>query len=280
LFPQLGLVLLLAVAMRGWLARFDASPRQSLKAATIAAAAVFVVQSGSIRDHARFFRWNEQAATLAAIERLSEICRRQGIARDQCLAAMEPIRTRWFDHDLNALMLLPPHAPSQRRSDAEVRPILLAALNRSDREALCGGMDVSRHLTHPQQLSAGDPVAVGRLVRTFEISEAGSPDRWNARGWASYLEFDLSARTADARSGARILSLPVAGPVELWWSDEDGKWSESRSVRWWPARSAETTDWAVPLEKLPHWETARIRRVRVVPRKAGAMAVGIPRLLR
>ncbi|MDB5352837.1 MAG: hypothetical protein JWN86_4084 [Planctomycetota bacterium] len=278
LFPQLGLVLLLCLAMRSGLARFDTTPGRSLQAAVIGAVALLLVQLGPIRQHAQFFRWPEQAKTLAAIEHLAEICVREGIARDQCLAAVEPIRTRWFDHDLNALMLLPAHVPLHRRPDVEVAPIVFGALSLAEREALCGGMNLARHLKPPAAFSSGDPVAVGRLVRTFEVRETGSPNHWTATGWASYLEFDLSARSPDAR----VLSLPVAGPVELWWADENGKWSESRSVRWWPSTSAsaEATDWAVPLEKLPHWETSRIRLVRVVPRKSGIMAVGTPRLLR
>jgi hypothetical protein len=280
LFPHLGLVLLLCIATRRWLVRCDASLRRSLTLATLAAVAIFLLQLRSIREHARFYRWPEQRKTLTAIAHLAEICEHEGITRDQCITVMEPLRTQWFNNDFNGLIALPPCGSVRRCDDSAVRPTLLAALNRSEREALCGGMNVARHLTFPGTVSAGDPVAIGRLVGNFDVRPTAAPDRWYANGWASYLEFELSATRAQAPAGARVLALPVDGPVELWWSDGDGKWSELRSVRWWPPRTVGAMDWAAPLEKLPHWDTATIRRVRITPRRPGMLTAGAPRLLR
>lgn len=277
LFPQLGAALLMSVAARPWLARFDTTPIRTANAAVVAAMALFLVQLGPIREHAGLYRWPEQAKTLAAIEGLGETCRREGITRDQGIAAMEPIRARWFNNDFNAMMMLPLTVRTPRRADTEVRAILLASLGRSEREALCGGMVVSRYLTQPE---ASEPIAVGRLVRTFGVRESGAPGRWDATGFASHLEFDLSAATPEDRARARFLAVPVAGPVEVWWAGDGEKWSAARSVRWWPPQSAEPTDRAVPLDRLPHWDGARVRRVRIAPRRAGELAAGAPRLLR
>lgn len=280
LFPQLGVVLMASVAMRPFLRRFDGDPRRSLGAASAVAAVVLLAQIGPIRATARSYRWPEQAKTLAAIERLAEIGRREGITRDQILGAVDPVRTRWFNSDWNALMMLPTAAIAPRKADAEVRSTLLGSLSPQEREALCGGMDVSRHLKAPGDLDAPVTVAQGRLVRAFEVRRGSGPGRWDAGGWASFLEFDLSGAPAEARASARVLAVPVAGPVEVWWSDEDGRWSEGRSVRWWPSRSERVTDWAIPLDRLPHWDGAKAVRVRIAPRRRGAMTAGTPRLLR
>jgi hypothetical protein len=193
------------------------------------------------------------------------------------MAALDPVRKRWFNHDFNALMMLPPGVSTPNRPDAEVRAILLGALDPSERGALCGGMDVSRQLAPAPEAEAA---VVGRLVRAAGFDEAGSSGHWIATGWGAYLEYDLSPGSADDAAHARLLSLPVGGPVELWWSEGEGGWSESRSVRWWPLRSGQETDWAMPLDRLPHWDRARVRRVRIVPRRTGPVAAGTPRLLR
>ena len=81
--------------------------------------------------------------------------------------------------------------------------------------------------------------------------------------------------TADP--SARLLSLPAHSPVEIWWSDRAGKWTEARSVRWHPGPG---DDWAVPLERLPHWDSHHIHRLRITIRDPGTVDVGVPRLLR
>ena len=40
-----------------------------------------------MKEHLRFFRFPEQPPTLAALDRLEDSCRRQGVTRDQALAA-------------------------------------------------------------------------------------------------------------------------------------------------------------------------------------------------
>ena len=50
----------------------------------------------------------------------------------------------------------------------------------------------------------------------------------------------------------------------------------------WPAFAvgSPVRDWAIPLDRLPHWDPADVRCVRVFIRAAGPVAVGAPRLLR
>ncbi len=270
-FPQLGLVFLLSMALQRVLKRFDDSSLRTWSLGWISAAVILAVQLGPIREHAKFYRWPDQPRTLAAIERLVATCQREGITRSQCLKSLDPIRNRWFDFEFNALVLMPKTVESSRLPDREVRPLLLASINANDREYLFGGMDVSRYLvvTHAQ------PSETGRFVNAFDMKAAGSPDLWNANGWASYLEYEFTP--SDVKAGS--LALSVNGPVEIWWSPDGRSWSESKSIRWRVARSGEIVDRSIPLDALPHWDGSKVRRVRIAPREAGLIAIGAPRLL-
>ena len=268
LFPQLGVVLLACVALRPWLRRFDTS---ALAGLTIAACLLFL-HLGAIRATAKTYRFPDQAKTLVAIETLAQVGRDRGITRDQILGAIDPVRTRWFNTDWNALMMLPIAADASRVPNDQVRSVLLGSLSSADREGLCGGMNVSRHL-HPNM----DPTATlarGRLINAFDVD--GGDDVWNAHGSASYLEYDFANISPDAHT----LVVPVSGPVEVWWSSANGSWTEGRRVRWWPSKTNAATDWAIPLDRLPHWDRSSVSRVRIAPRKRGPIAAGEPRLLR
>jgi len=67
-------------------------------------------------------------------------------------------------------------------------------------------------------------------------------------------------------------------PLEIWWRGDAGRWSELRSVRW-SQPAAAPQEWAVPLDRLPHWNTGDVRRVRVYLRAGRPSVVGAPRLL-
>jgi hypothetical protein len=82
---------------------------------------------------------------------------------------------------------------------------------------------------------------------------------------------------------ARTICLPgfdPEGKLEVWWTDEDAKWSEARSVRWQPPSEGPTGQWALPLDRLPHWSPSRASRIRVIVRSEGPVAIQAPRLLR
>lgn len=277
LFPQVGLVLLVAAAARRFISRFDHSLLQSWSVGVVFTAIVLCLQMGLIREHARFYRWPDQARTLAAIERLAETCEREGISRKQCLAVLDPVRNRWFDFGFNALMMLPQASWSQHITDSEARELLLTGLDRNDRESLFGGMDVSHHFIAAESFRPNGLPAVPTLVRSFEMSQSDRPDSWVARGWASYLEYEFPANATD---DALAISLPVNGPVELWWSSDGHNWSEAHSVRWRADKSDRPIEHVVFLSHLPHWNPEEVRRVRIAPRDAGALAIGSPKLLR
>jgi hypothetical protein len=225
-----------------------------------------------LRDRGRHYAFRDQAATLAAIERLERLCVEQGITREQALAALDRSRPRWaFMDGCNPLRMLGVAAPIPRVPDAKVRPVLLRSLPAADREALCVGMDASRYL-RPAGAYAAE-VAVGRLVHQSGIR----PDGRATLRAPAYLEYDLVPRNT-----AAPLALVVPGDtpnhtIELWWADAGQRWSPSRSIVW---RIGARGDDAVPLDRLPHWDVPRSRRLRVVLRKPGPIALGERRLVR
>jgi hypothetical protein len=173
--------------------------------------------------------------------------------------------------------------------DSQVRLTLLAALSTAEREALCGGMDVSPYLKPTEEFEPIDHmVAVGQLIGSFRIQAGGAGQCFPA-GWPSFLEFKMESaipgRSFAAWQGglaAHVLYLPCSPgrQMELWWTDEVGTWSETRSIRWrldpsHPARAS-----AISLDRLPHWSSDRAQRIRVMFRTAGQTTVRAPRLLR
>jgi hypothetical protein len=283
LFPQLGFVLALAAISHSWLMRFDARPRSRLLIATVLASLLLVANRPMLQMRSRAYRFPDQARTLQALERLECVCREHRITREQALSALDPIRPSWFPHDSNALTMLGDPVPTPGLPQDRVRPTLLSALTLSEREALCGGMAVSPYLRPASEASGGDASAVGRLVVARGDYQVGPGDRFLARGPVS-LEFQMSDPThRDSITNARWLTLggfDPAGKLEVWWTGEGVRWSETRSVRWQPASEGPTGHWAVPLDRLPHWSPSQTGRIRVVVRSSGGVAVTAPRLLR
>src|SRR5262249_3588841 len=103
LFPQLGLSLFVAAGLRPWLRSWDASPVGRLSVAIVLALFLLVVHWPAMSIRQRFYRFPEQRRTIVALEHLAAICHREGITREQALTALDPVRTRWFPVDLNAL---------------------------------------------------------------------------------------------------------------------------------------------------------------------------------
>jgi hypothetical protein len=271
LFPRVGLILLLVAALPG-LRRLGDRPALARWAPPMLAVALQLLHAPTMSVWSRFYAFPDQPATLAAIERLEVTCRRAGVTREQALRALDPIQTRWTALDgLNALRLLGPGAAEGRIPDERVRSTLLDRLCLADREAICGGMDATRYLRPAHEFPA--EVAVGRLTRSARGLGGRSP-RFLV---PAFQEYEL---VATASQPARAVLVPASrgGTLELWWADRRGPWSPRRSLRWTNTGDEEAV--ALPLEHLPHWEATRARRLRVVLRRPGQVALGTPRLAR
>ena len=95
LFPLLGFILWLAIWLRPWLSGYDRRPVRSWVVATGLAAFLMLTHLNTIVAHSRFYQFDTQRKTLAALDRLDCIRRREGITRDQVLAALDTISLRW-----------------------------------------------------------------------------------------------------------------------------------------------------------------------------------------
>jgi hypothetical protein len=284
-FPMVGFTFWTALASRRWLSRYDGRPLASLVVGIVVAALLLATHLPNILAHSRFYDFPGQRRTLAALEDLRSICRRERITRGQALAALGPIVLDWSKFDY--LGLLPPSVEASGVPDREVRRTLLASLSLADREALWGGMDVSPYLRPAADLRSHPGVA-GRLVGASRVRILGE-GRCRPMGWPSYLEFEMPDRVDDPDGASPVdpagPSLHVPGGVpgrltEVWWTGVDGDWSEARSVRWKSDPEAPSRAYDLSLAHLPHLDPAHVRRVRIMFRTAGQAAIDAPRLLR
>ena len=289
LFPQLGMVLLIALALRPRLSRYDHRPFAPLLVATGLATVLLVVHQQRIGDLARSYWFPEQRPTMASLEHLGALCRAERVAREECIAALDPVWSYWFQREYNGLWMLPASGPVSGRPAAELRSVLLAKLTDSERKALWGGMDVSRHARPAGELAGTPPlcVALGRLVETSNAHRTyGRPGeeigRYTMTGWPAYLDFELVEVGAPDGPPARMLCIPCGpspAPLEIWWASPGNLWSAARSVRFRPDPSLPPSAWTLPLDRLPHWDPAEVSRIRI-RFVAAPVAIGEPRLLR
>lgn len=286
LFPQAGLIAWLAAAAGPGLARLEAA-RPGMARFTPIALAVLLL--GSHRTHYQnwtlHFRFEDQQAHLAAVGRLEEVCREQGIDRDRALRCLRPVRTPWMPvEEIHPLCFLTPGTPTGRAEVADdlVESRLLGALSPADREELCGGLDVTGRWRDAGPMDRAAPL---RLVRSIHTRPAGDPVGdampYEVAGGPAYLEYEVDPETArDAhRLAVEVSADEACGPVELWWSASPKDWSRGRSIGWSPD-SGPPTFRSIDLGDLPHWDPSRAHRLRLVVRRPGRVAIAPPRLVR
>jgi len=283
LFPQCGLAVLCASAGASWWRRLDARPVAGPAVVAGLAVALLGLHAEEYRRGTELYRFPDQPAVLAALERAGEIGRERGITREQLAAALEPTTARWADlGNFTLPLLIPPTGVASRVPDREARSVVLNALTPSEREALCGGMDAGPYLRPTSTLRGLPTLAVGRPAGSSGMTPSRTPEAYRSAGWPSYLEFEMVAINPPDPAGPFFLSVPARDPnsgLEVWWAPEDGDWSPTRRVRWQANADARVGDWSVPLAALPHWDGSRARRIRLVFRYRGPVAAGPPRLL-
>ena len=277
LFPHAGLILILAVGLAPATRWLDRRPILVLLIVTTMLATHWRAfeRGAAVYDHP------DQRKTLAAMDRLAEVCRRAGITRRQALDALGPMQNHWQympGHD--ALAMMPEGAPLPRVADRDARPTLLALLPLPDREALLGNMDAGP-LLEPTSMVDAAPIDVGRLVGSAGVRPLPGPEgSFEVDGWPSYLEYAFDPATP---ARARRLSLRAeddSAGIEVWWAAEGGRFTELRSIRWRPDPARAPRDWSVDLNRLPHWDATRGARIRVYCRFPGKIRVAPPIYLR
>ena len=269
--------MILALLARPIFDRLDRRPAAGRVALLALAAALLIVHRPLVEQRLRYLSFPEQERTLMAIDHLSVICREAGITRSQALAALDPLHPSWMPIDwYNSLGMMATGALSSRVRDEDVRPILLASLSLREREALFGGLDASPFL----QPDDGPRLDDAAPVQGFGVEPGADPTGLPvAERGPAFLEYRLVEAPATEGSGP-LLVLPGTAPgrsLELWWGEENGGWSEARSLRWtMPLKGDPADAWAVPLERLPHFDPTRANRVRVIARTAGPLTAGGP----
>lgn len=236
LFPSLGLVFVLAPALASGLRRFDGSGTSALRAATVAGIVPAASHLPALSRNAETYHFPDQGKTLAALDRVSGICREAGITRDQAMAFLPPIRPGWFPQDGPGVpLLVAPTARDARLDRRAAEAVLSSTLDAGEREALFGAMDVSGALRSEAAPGGGPGGATYRLTRVENLRPSADPDTYESTGGSAFAEFRSVATTSGRSPGADLLELPKAqspGWVELWWAGDGEPWSETRSVKW------------------------------------------------
>jgi hypothetical protein len=246
----------------------------------LVAAGCLALHGSHLASWAGTYAFPDQAPALAALERLDRVCRAEGITRAQVASLLDAPRFAWLPmKEYSPLILVRGGDGPARVPDAQVRDRLWTALRPDDRELICAGMDATPHLRALPELDAQNALAVGRLVRTYRMQPGASPAApatFVATGRPAFLEYEIQGEPS-----ARALALRASGPrLEVWWSEDGESWRPSRSVLWGPVGPSAGPAWAIPLERLPHLDVRRTRRLRIVVREPGTLAVEAPRLVR
>jgi hypothetical protein len=279
LFPQAGLALIAAAVVARLAGRVDRRPAVALGVGVLVALVLLGTHRAEFKGRARFLRFTGQDATLAAMEHVESLCERRRISRDDALRALDPIRNRWFDFDLNALTMIAPNPPNPATEPAgTIRATIVRAISQKEREALWGGMDVTARMNREPEVGAC--VVLPRLENAYRLRQPPRPGETAALpDGLSYLEFssDLDRRPSDRPSTLHLDGLPTSGTVEIWWNGRAGRWSEGRSVRLDPSGSGGVS---IPLASLPHWDPTAVDRLRVRFRGPGRVGMVTPKFFR
>ncbi len=278
LFPQLGLVLLLASSVRPIVSRFDRSWFSSL-AGAVALAGLLAVGQYPLMQAAsdRQFRYPDQPRAIAATLRLEAACDELGVTQIQALNAIDPVQVPWFPkrgpfHPM--LHLFGPGPVQTGCPEDRVRASLIARLTIEDREAIFGGLNATNYRLTEAQIAA-ETLAGSRLIPSERMVSPG-PDSYRASGRGSMLEFELDPDDGPI-SGLILPGLRARNDVEIWWTDDPAVWTITRSVRWTPDPTGLA---AIDVARLPHWRPNFVRRVRVYFREWGPVELGPPRFAR
>ena len=260
LFPQLGLTLILAPAVAAVLRPLDRRPAAAMAMVTVASLILLGLHERPLRSLAQFYRFGDQQRTLAALDRLAEICRQQRIPREAAVQALDPVRRRWFPADMRSVIgMIPETASGPSTIGDGARPLILAALAPDDREALCGGMDVSPYLRPAASMtdapaSTTDGVLTG-LTGVTRL-DAGT---YRSTTQGSFLEYQFEpAKTPPRAIALRVDTTQLHSPLTVSWTDDPRGWSALHSVSWRSPASDPQAAAVLPLESLPHWNKARI----------------------
>ena len=139
---------------------------------------------------------------------------------------------------------------------------------------------MTNHVSPDAAVDAGGARRTVALVGRLRLEPLDQPGHYLSLGWPNFLEFALPS---DFRPAAAVglHGLSRSQTWELWWADDRAGWSTSQVIVLEPSHRPETTnDWVLPLDRIPHLDPGRIRRIRLGVRRPGPVAIKEVTLLR
>jgi hypothetical protein len=283
--PLLGLSAVLAALLAAWrpIRRCDARRGLPALVGAVVSLVVLAVQHQEVETWTDLFRYPDQRATLAALERVGRVAREEGITRAQLVRIVAPALRSWNAPLLTdttyafPLMKLveAPEQLARPRTDDEARRLLRARLTPAERRALGSGACAS--------LSPGRPgadavtLAIARRIELNDLRQ-DRPGRYRSDRGPGSLKCIF-----DPTAGARFLELPglrTDQELVISWCHAGGKWRPGHSFRWL-ASPPPAGPPVVNLESLIHWSEEPITEIAIQLTRAGEIALEAPpRLLR
>jgi hypothetical protein len=240
------------------------------------------------REGVNDWRWMlvqpDQKQTLAALHRVGQLAREEGVTREQLTRVFDPVLRPWND----PLRINPPYfhfmkmveqAPinvARPLGDDEARTRLMNRLTEPERIALTMGAVYTLSASSPA--ADAETLVVGRVV-SIEHARQVEPGHYRSETWPAYIEYEI-----DASPGARFLSLPGLSSkqdVRISWRDASGRWSSRQHVLWSALPAASSPRSAIDLRRLDNWPVDGSGRIRVEFTTPGELTLRAPpRLLR
>jgi hypothetical protein len=240
------------------------------------------------RNEEEHWRWMMQQPdrkpTLAALHRVGQLARAEGISRDQLTKIFDPVSRPWnasvrlnpyYSHFMK-LVVQAPLTVDRPIPDEQARVCLLSRLTLLEQSVLASGACVSMS-TGTAPKPEEEAFVVARRIKLEHVREV-RPGSYRSAGWPAFIEYEF-----DSSRAARFLTLPgLAADQDLTisWRNESGEWRALHHVCWLKTPAPVPTA-AIDLHRLANWPTGRAARIRVEFTCPGELALQQPpRLLR
>jgi hypothetical protein len=235
------------------------------------------------RNDAENWQWMllhpDQKPTLAALHRVGEVARDQGLSRDQLTKIFDPVFRPWNGCLLQNpyyfhFMKLVAQAPARvdlPLPDDEARARLLSCLTLQEQTVLLSGACVSMSTRDGPQPGAR-AVVIARRTKLKNVHEL-TVGKYQVAGWPAFIEYEF-----DPTPESRFLSFPGLSAdqdLNISWSDESGRWRLLRHVRWLKTPSPVSAP-VIDLHRLVDWPTGRAARIRFEFTIPGELALQQP----
>ncbi len=244
---------------------------------------MLAIQRHEVNTWCWILNYTDQQATLAAVDRVGQVAREEGISRKQLARIIAPALRPWNAPllsdapDAFSLMKLvqAPETVAQDRPDREARSLVAERLTRAERLALGSAACVS--LT---------PGRLGADARTVSISKCqelqhirqDQPGRYRSDLVPGAVKFAF-----DPTTDARFLALPglrTDQDLIIFLCDETGRWRVDQSIRWLQSPRSEGPP-VVDLDSIMNWWGKPISAIAIQLTRTGEISLEAPpRLVR